>query len=157
MDSESSAVGLDLSARQRELLEPLTRYLVEEGERVSAKELAAALRELSAFEEHTIRSFSEMDVVLTPGLATPPPTIGFYASEDPERNFLQQVQVPPYSSFVNVSGLPALALPVILNPQGLPVGIQLIGRPGGDATLLQLGAQVEDSLEFTSGAMPPGF
>jgi len=46
---------------------------------------------------------------------------------------------------------------VMFNPEGLPVGIQLIGRPGGDATLLQLGAQVEDSLEFTSGAMPPGF
>jgi Asp-tRNA(Asn)/Glu-tRNA(Gln) amidotransferase A subunit family amidase len=44
---------------------------------VSAKELAVALRELSAFEEHTIRSFSEVDVVLTPGLATAPPTIGF--------------------------------------------------------------------------------
>ena len=139
------------------MLEPLTRYLVEEGERVSAKELAAALRELSAFEEHTIRSFSEVDVVLTPGLATPPPVIGFYDSENPERNFLQQVQVTPYSSFVNVSGLPALALPVMLNPEGLPVGIQLIGRPGGDATLLKLGSHLEDALEFTSSAMPPGF
>jgi amidase len=154
---KSSAVGLDLSAQQRELLEPLTRYLVEEGERVSAKELAAALRELSTFEEHTIRSFSEVDVVLTPGLATAPPTIGFYDSEDPEWNFLQQVQVTPYSSFVNVSGLPALALPVMLNPGGLPVGIQLIGRPGGDATLLKLGTQLEEALEFISGAMPPGF
>jgi len=153
---KSSAVGLDLSASQRELLEPLTRYLVEEGERLSAKELAVALRELSAFEEHTIRSFSEVDVVLTPGLATAPPIIGFYDSEDPERNFTQQVQVTPYSSFVNVSGLPALALPVMLNPEGLPVGIQLIGRPGGDATLLQLGAELEDALEFTSGAMPTG-
>ena len=120
---------------------------------MSAKELAAALRELSAFEEHTIRSFSEVDVVLTPGLATAPPTIGFYDSEDPERNFLQQVQVTPYSSFVNVSGLPALALPVMLNPEGLPVGIQMIGRPGGDATLLQLGAQLEDALEFPSWAL----
>ncbi|MDA3002582.1 MAG: amidase family protein, partial [Actinomycetota bacterium] len=80
-----------------------------------------------------------------------------YDSEDPERNFLQQVQVTPYSSFVNVSGLPALALPVMLNPEGLPVGIQLIGRPGGDATLLTLGTHLEDALEFTSGAMPPGF
>ena len=153
---KSSAVGLDLSASQRELLEPLTRYLVEEGERLSAKELAAALRELSTFEEHTIRSFSEVDVVLTPGLATAPPVIGFYDSEDPERNFTQQVQVTPYSSFVNVAGLPALALPVMLNPEGLPVGIQLIGRPGGDATLLQLGNQLEDALEFTSSAMPTG-
>ena len=154
---KASAVGLDLSASQRELLEPLTRYLVEEGDRVSAKELAAALKELSAFEEHTIRSFSEVDAVLTPGLATAPPLIGFYDSTDSERNFTQQVQVTPYSSFVNVSGLPALALPVMLNPEGLPVGIQLIGRPGGDATLLQLGAELEDALDFSSNAMPPGF
>ncbi len=154
---KSSAVGLDLNASQRELLEPLTRYLVEEGERVSAKELAAALKELSACEEHTIRSFSEVDVVLTPGLATAPPVIGFYDSEDPERNFLQQVQVTPYSSFVNVSGLPALALPVMLNPEGLPVGIQMIGRPGGDATLLQLGAQLEDALDVHLECDATGF
>jgi amidase len=151
-----SAVGLDVSAPQRELLEPLTRYLVEEGDRVSAKQLAAALKELSAFEENTIRSFSGVDAVLTPGLATAPPLIGFYDSNNPERNFTQQVQVTPYSSFVNVSGLPALALPVMLNPEGLPVGIQLIGRPGGDATLVQLGAQLEDALEFSSNALPLG-
>jgi len=67
------------------------------------------------------------------------------------------VQVTPYSSFVNVSGLPALALPVMLNPEGLPVGVQVIGRPGGDATLLQLGHQLEEALEFASSAQPAGF
>lgn len=153
---KASAVGLDLSASQRELLEPLTRYLVEEGDRLSAKALARALRELSAFEEHTIRSFSGVDVVLTPGLATTPPPIGFYDADDPERNFAQQVQVTPYSSFVNVSGLPALALPVMLNPEGLPVGVQLIGGPGADATLLSLGQQVEEALNFAPSAVLTG-
>ena len=154
---KASAVGLDLSAEQRTLLEPLTAYLVEEGDALSAKALAAALRELSAFEEHTIRAFSGVDVVLTPGLATAPPPIGFYDSENPERNFAQQVQVTPYSSFVNVSGLPALALPVMLNPQGLPVGAQFIGRPGGDTTLLQLGNEIEEALGFSPTTVPPGF
>ena len=154
---KASAVGLDLSARQRELLEPLTAYLVEEGDKLSAGALAAALRELSAFEEHTIRSFSDVDAVLTPGLATSPPVSGFYDKENPERNFAQQVQVTPYSSFVNVAGLPALALPVLLNPDGLPVGVQLIGSPGGDETLLRLGHQLEEALDFTSAHRPDGF
>ncbi|MCF8548824.1 MAG: amidase [Pontimonas sp.] len=154
---KASAVGLDLNSEQRELLEPLTRYLVEEGDKLSAKELATALRALSAFEEHTIRSFSEVDVVLTPGLATAPPPIGFYDSVDPRRNFAQQVQVTPYSSFVNVAGLPALALPVMLNPDGLPVGVHLIGAPGGDGTLLQLGHQLEEALGFHPGSAPQRF
>ncbi len=154
---KSSAAGLDLSGDQRDLLEPLTAYLVQEGERLSARDLARALRELSLFEEDTIRSFSPVDVVLTPGLATAPPPIGFYDAVDPVRNFRQQVQVTPYSSFVNVAGLPALALPVLCNPEGLPVGIQLIGRPGGDATLLSLGAQLEEALSFSSTSPPTGF
>ena len=154
---KASAVGLDLTPEQRQLLEPLTAYLVEEGDALPASVLATALRELWAFEEHTIRSFADVDVVLTPGLATAPPRIGFYDSEDPERNFSQQVQVTPYSSFVNVSGLPALALPVMLNPEGLPVGVQVIGRPGGDQTLLQLGHQLEEALEFASSAQLASF
>ena len=154
---KASAVGLELSADQRTLLEPLTAYLVEEGDALRAGALAAALRELSAFEEHTIRAFSDVDVVLTPGLATAPPPIGFYDLENPERNFAQQVQVTPYTSFVNVAGLPALALPVMLNPEGLPVGVQLIGRPGGDTTLLQLGHEAESALGFSPTTVPPGF
>jgi amidase len=154
---KASAVGLELSADQRTLLEPLTAYLVEEGDALSAGALAVALRELSAFEEHTIRAFSDVDVVLTPGLATAPPPIGFYDRENPERNFAQQVQVTPYSSFVNVAGLPALALPVMLNAEGLPVGVQLIGRPGGDTTLLQLGHEAESALGFSPTTVPPGF
>ena len=146
---KSAAASLDLAQSEHELLEPLTRYLVEAGERLGAHELARALRELSAWEEDTIGQFSSVDVVLTPGLATVPPRLGFYDAQDPEVNFRQQVEVTPYSSFVNVAGLPALALPVALGAEGLPVGIQLVGQPGADATLLQLGAELEQVLGFT--------
>ena len=154
---KASAVSLDLSADEKDLLEPLTRYLVEEGARMSATTLARALRNLSAFEEDTIRAFSAVDVVLTPGLAAPPPVVGFYDQGNPEHNFRQQVQITPYSSFVNVSGLPALALPVTRNQEGLPVGVQLIGSPGGDATILRLGAQLEEAMSLRALPAPAGF
>jgi len=53
------------------------------------------------------------------------------------------VQFTPLTSFVNVSGLPAITLPVGQSPDGLPVGVQLVGRPGGEHVLLALGAQLE--------------
>lgn len=130
------------------LLEPLTAWLVERGRALSAEELAASLAWLSAFERRVIRRLGTVDVVVTPAVAMTPRPVGWYDAEDAERNFAQQVQYTPWTSFVNVSGLPALTLPVHLaapEPSGppLPMGIQLIGRPGGEADLLALGAQWE--------------
>lgn len=140
---QASAVSLDIPVESRSLLEPITGYLIEQGEKLHAKDLAKALRQLSEFEEHTIRALSGVDVVLTPGLAQAPPKIGFYDTENPQENFRQQVRVTPYSSFVNVCGLPALALPVTTTSEGVPVGVQLIGKPGTEATLVSLATQLE--------------
>ena len=130
------------------LLEPLTQWLVGQGRALSAEALAEALAWLSGFERRVIRRLSSVDAVLTPALAMTPRPLGWYDAEDADRNFTQQVQYTPYTSFVNVAGLPALTLPVGLTPAGsdqpgLPMGLQLIGRPGGEATLLALGAQWE--------------
>lgn len=130
------------------LLEPLTAWLVERGRALPAERLVEALAWLTAFERRVIRRFSSVDVVVTPAVAMTPRPLGWYDAADAERNFAQQVQYTPWTSFVNVSGLPALTLPVGLTPSGssepgLPMGIQLIGRPGGEADLLALGAQWE--------------
>lgn len=143
---KASAVSLSIPGESRHLLEPITRFLVEEGEKLHAKDLAVALIELSRFEAATIEAFSVYDVILTPGLAVPPPALGFYDKKNPERNFRQQVQVTPFSSFVNVCGLPALALPVTATVDGLPLGVQLVGKPGSEGTLIGLGAQLEEML-----------
>ncbi len=130
------------------LLEPLTAWLVERGRALPAERLVEALGWLTSFERRVIRRFSSVDVVVTPAVAMTPRPLGWYDAADAERNFAQQVQYTPWTSFVNVSGLPALSLPVGLTPSGssepgLPMGIQLIGRPGGEADLLALGAQWE--------------
>lgn len=130
------------------LLEPLTAWLVGQGRALSAESLAESLDWLTGFERRVIRRLSAVDAVLTPALAMTPRPLGWYDADNAERNFEQQVQYTPWTSFVNVAGLPALTLPVGLTPPGaaqpgLPMGVQLIGRPGGEATLLALGAQWE--------------
>ncbi|KQV24714.1 amidase [Yonghaparkia sp. Root332] len=130
------------------LLEPLTAWLVERGRALPVDRLLESLAWLTGFERRVIRRFSSVDVVVTPAVAMTPRPLGWYDAGDAERNFEQQVQYTPWTSFVNVSGLPALTLPVGLTSgdsaePGLPMGIQLIGRPGGEADLLALGAQWE--------------
>ncbi len=145
----ASAAGIPARTEpELDLLEPLTRWLVERGRALGAEQLAASLTWLTAFERRVIRRFATIDVVVTPAVAMTPRPVGWYDDRDPERNFEQQVQYTPWTSFVNVSGLPALTLPVGLtspdsSEPGLPMGIQLIGRPGGEADLLALGAQWE--------------
>ena len=53
------------------------------------------------------------------------------------------MQVTPFTSFVNVAGLPAITVPVEETSGGVPMGVQLIGRPGGEAVLFALAAQLE--------------
>ena len=140
---QASAASLENDLVSQDLVESLTRYLMERGRELGARDLVHALGVLSRFETDTIRAFSRFDVVLTPGLATGPPPIGFYDKNDPEENFRQQVRVTPFSSFVNVCGLPALALPAGQNTEGLPVGVHLIGGPGQDALVLRLANVLE--------------
>lgn len=129
-------------------LEPLTRWLVGQGRAVGASELAAALAALTAYERSLIRQLSSFDAVLTPALAMTPRPIGWYDAEDAEHNFAQQVQYTPFTSMLNVSGLPAITLPVWQTPDGLPMGVQLIGRPGGEAVLFSLGAQLQRRIDW---------
>jgi amidase len=140
---QAGAANIPAEGEQLELLEPLTRWLVERGRQLGARQLGEALVTLTQFERSIIRQFAHVDAVLTPALAMTPRPVGWYDAVDPERNFEQQVQYTPYTSFANVSGLPAISLPVSVTDGGLPMGVQLIGRPGGEHTLLAIGAQLE--------------
>uniref|UniRef100_UPI003988AD4D amidase family protein n=1 Tax=Conyzicola sp. TaxID=1969404 RepID=UPI003988AD4D len=140
---QAGAANIPAEGDELELLEPLTRWLVARGRELSARDLATALSTLTRFERSVIRQFSRFDAVMTPALALTPRPVGWYDRVDPERNFAQQVQYTPFTSFANVSGLPAITLPVAVTDAGLPMGVQVIGRPGGEHTLLAIGAQLE--------------
>ncbi len=145
---QAGAASIPAEGEALAMLEPLTQWLVARGRELSARELADALAVLAAFERSVIRQLSGFDAVLTPALAQTPRPIGWYDQADAELNFAQQVQYTPFTSFLNVSGLPAITLPVATTEDGLPMGVQLIGRPGGEHVLLALGAQLERRLRW---------
>jgi amidase len=140
---QAGASAIPAEGDQLDLLEPLTRWLVARGRSLGARDLVDALAALSAFERSIIRQFASFDAVLTPALAQTPRPLGWYSADDPELNFAQQVQYTPFTSFANVTGLPAISLPVYETGDGIPMGVQLVGKPGGESTLLAIGAQLE--------------
>ena len=141
----ANAAALPVPPEQVSQLEPLTQFLIERGQQVSAVELVRALGGLRRFEFDTITAFSSFDAVLTPGLSSVAPEIGWYDQGDAWRNFRQQVEITPWTSFVNVAGLPAIAVPTHYAGD-LPLGVQLIGRAGGDGTIIGLAADIERQL-----------
>lgn len=137
---------LPLSPAQEELVEPRTRWLIEQSRRMRTADFAAALAWFAGFERRVIAAFAPFDAVLVPAMAQTPRPLDWYDESDGARNFDQQVEYTPYTSFANVTGLPAIALPVHVTAEGLPMGVQLIGRPGREDVLLALGAQLERRL-----------
>jgi amidase len=96
------------------------------------------------------------DVVLTPALAEPPVTIGTLDpdGEDPEATFRRAGQFTPYTAGLNISGQPAISVPLFQGDDGLPLGVQLIGRPLEEGTLLALATQLETARPWVDRRAP---
>jgi len=135
---------VNLVAEDRARLRPLTRWLGEWGERISGPEFGLALGELRRVAARTLAAVAAYDAVLTPTLASPPLLVGALRDDaDPAADFEAQKRFTPWTSIWNVTGSPAASLPLHQTPDGLPVGVMLAARPGDEATLLALSAQVE--------------
>jgi len=96
------------------------------------------------------------DVVLTPALAEPPVTIGTLDpdGEDPEATFRRAGQFTPYTAGFNISGQPAIAVPLFQGDDGLPLAVQLAGRPLEEGTLLALATQLEAARPWADRRAP---
>ncbi|MEX0809646.1 MAG: amidase [Dongiaceae bacterium] len=101
----------------------------------------AAGRRLAGF-------FVDHDLFLTPTLAEPPAQVGRFAPTNPDFMDLRlgprgTVHYSPFPPVFNISGQPAISLPLHWTADGLPVGLQFAARAGGELTLLKLAAQLE--------------
>lgn len=130
---------LQFSAAEVERLTPLTRAFRERALSRSDTTHHRAAARLRAFAAEARTQWGRYDAVLTPGLAFAPPRIGAFTSRSPDDDYRLQCEWAPLTSMVNVSGLPAIAVPI--GPEYW-TGVQLIGRPGSETQLLQLATQL---------------
>ena len=120
------------------LLEPINRALAEDALATPSPAFAAAVYVLQAEARRIVRFWEEADVVLTPTLALQPVPIGWTFEEtdgDARLAFARQTLFTPFTPLVNVTGQPAVSLPLHWSEAGAPIGVQLIGAPFADATL----------------------
>jgi amidase len=140
-----SVVASQFVVEDEEELEPFTRYMRERGRAVSGGELHTALTTFRGIGQMLADMiFATYDVILTPTLAKPPALIGeFTADPEPAANFDFMTAFMPYTPLYNITGLPAVTVPLRWNDQGLPIGVMLGGRYGDEATLITLAAGLE--------------
>jgi amidase len=139
----SMATLAPLAPDQEEQLLPITSYLRERGKEVKAGDLLLAQAYLQAVTRGALEALNGYDAVLSPTLASPPVPVGYFDEVDPAENFERQKRFTPYTALYNVSGQPAVSLPLHWNAEGLPIGVMLAGRMGEEATLISLSAQLE--------------
>jgi amidase len=130
-------------------LRPLTRWLQERGRAVSAPQFGLALGELRRIAARALSALAPYDAVLTPTLAQPPLRIGEIRDDaDPARDFENQKAFTPWTSAWNLTGMPAVSLPLHRTSDGLPVGVMVAARPAQERLLLALSAQVEAAVPW---------
>ncbi|MBW3085295.1 6-aminohexanoate-cyclic-dimer hydrolase [Austwickia sp. TVS 96-490-7B] len=142
-----SAASISVPEADEPLLVPLTRWLRERGRVVSGVEYARALDEAQLLARETAAAWAGVDVVVMPTVAGPPPWVGELRDDaDPEADFAAQTRYTPYTSVANVTGRPAVSLPIhreVVDGVELPFGVMLMAELGADELLLSLSAQLE--------------
>jgi amidase len=128
-----------------ELVEPLSWTIWEGIRERTALDYLLARTQLTGISRGIVALWESYDVVLTPGLAERPVRIGEIdaCSADPWEDFRRSGRFTPYTAIFNVTGQPAISVPLFHGDDGLPTSIQLAGRPADEATLLSLAAQLE--------------
>jgi amidase len=141
------AFGEVLAGRppEEDELEPLSRAVMERARALPATGYLTALAQLQALARHTVAFFADYDLLLTPVLATRPLPIGELhgCGDEPMEDLRRSGRFAPYTALFNVTGQPAISIPMGFGEDGMPTAVQLVGHPLGEETLLQVVARLE--------------
>ena len=144
------ALSIPLPLEADPALTPLTRWLREQGRRASGLEYAGAMAAIQNLTRQVAATWSDFDVIVSPTLSQPPAPVGTLRDDDdPAADFAAQMRFTPWTSVFNLSGRPAISLPLHTarmdgpaSPE-LPIGVMLGADFGQDALLLGLAAALE--------------
>jgi amidase len=138
-----------------EMLDPLTRFLYEASKDLSVRDYLRGLDQLQASSRRIVAFFDTYDVLLTPTIATQPPRVGEFADILESIEGVMRLRgIAPFAGVWNNTGQPAVSVPMAWDDDGLPVGVQLVGRPADEATLIRVSAQLEEACPWADRRPP---
>ncbi|MBD3669426.1 MAG: amidase [Gammaproteobacteria bacterium] len=166
MAASARNIRANLGRDKLRKLEPVSRALAQLGETISAGEFYVSKERWNDYGRAMGRFHQQYDLYLTPSTATPPPRIGALAPSALEVLMLEassrlgfgrlllksglidkmardNLQATPFTQLANLTGQPAMSVPLHWSQQGLPLGVQFVAPFGGEAVLFQLAAQLE--------------
>ncbi len=133
-------------------MEPMSWAIYSMLQHLNAVEGMGATVRLQAFTRQLVSFLEPYDVLLTPALAERPLPLGTLdtAAPEPMSTFTRSGLFTPFTPVFNASGQPGISLPLYQGEDGLPLGVQLVGRPAAEATLIALSAQLEEALPWAA-------
>jgi amidase len=137
-------------------MEPMSWAIYSMVDKFSVVEVLAASARLQAFARRLVSALEPYDAVLTPALAERPLPLGTLdtAAADPMSTFTRSGLFTPFTPLFNATGQPGISLPLYHGDDGLPLGVQLVGMPAGEAQLLALAAQLEQAQPWAERRAP---
>ncbi len=147
----ADAIGRPLTADD---VEPSNWLFNEIGSTISGRDYLGAVQWTHAWQRRMASWWADdgFDILVTPTLAIPPPKIGWLS--DPELGSERLVEILLFTAQFNMSGQPAVSLPLHQTSDGLPVGVQFVGPYGDEALLIRLASQLEAAAPWAQ-RIPP--
>jgi amidase len=126
-------------------IEPLSRAIHQRSQEVTAVGYLVTVAQLQALARGLVAFFAGYDLLLTPALAERPLAIGdcHGCGERPMEDLARSGRFTPFTALFNVTGQPAITVPIGFGEDGLPTSVQIVGKPLGEDTLLQVAGQME--------------
>jgi amidase len=137
-------------------MEPMSWAIFSMAQKLNAVQGFAATVQLQAFARRLIALLEPYDGLLTPALAERPLPLGTLdtAAANPMSTFTRSGLFTPFTPVFNASGQPGISIPLYEGEDGLPLGVQIVGRPAGEGALLALATQLEAAQPWAQRRAP---
>lgn len=141
---------------EEDVFEPATWRTFLHGERLTSGDYLMAVQDLQKASREAAIFFDDHDIWLTPTLAQPPMPLGYfdYTPETRDQHIARLGEYTGFTLIANASGQPGISLPLHWNDDNLPIGVQLLGRYGDEATLIRLAGQLEEARPWVDRRPP---
>jgi amidase len=136
-------------------LEPMTRMMVDHSRSTPAMTYVAAVQAMHRLGRTMGLLFEGIDTLITPTMAALPGPLGALGDGDMDRFIQTSASMTAFTYLINLTGQPAMSVPLDRTPNGVPIGSQVIGRFGDEANLFRLAGQLERAHPWFDHSVSP--